>query len=214
MTTTPGDAAPRREGRPAVDATTTGLWDGEVVRLRAVERPDADAFVGWAHDPRVQPFLTGLSLPLSRLDGEQWIQRQRERPPTSFDFDFVVCLRRTNAVVGALTVSESDLRNGVFSLSLAIHPEHHRQGIGRDAMLILLRSYFRGFRFHKAHAGALRFNEGSAALLQSLGFVREGVRREVLYWDGAWHDEILFGMTSAEFDASHGARLQFISNLP
>jgi RimJ/RimL family protein N-acetyltransferase len=47
-------------------------------------------------------------------------------------------------------------------------------------------------------------NEASIRLHRALGFLEEGRRRRNLFFDGQYHDDILFGLTREEFDAGEG----------
>jgi RimJ/RimL family protein N-acetyltransferase len=43
------------------------------------------------------------------------------------------------------------------------------------------------------------FNPRAIHVYKKLGFKREGVRREVLFWDGEYHDVIVMGLLRREF---------------
>lgn len=45
-------------------------------------------------------------------------------------------------------------------------------------------------------------NPASIRLHQKLGFVEEGRRRRQWFYNGEFHDEILWGMTREEYEAS------------
>ena len=52
------------------------------------------------------------------------------------------------------------------------------------------------------NSACLHTNEASIRLHKKLGFLEEGRRRRQVFFNGEYHDEILFGMTREEFDAS------------
>ncbi|MDQ0679772.1 RimJ/RimL family protein N-acetyltransferase [Arthrobacter pascens] len=54
-------------------------------------------------------------------------------------------------------------------------------------------------RLNKFNDQVLEGNEGSAKMLKKLGCVQEGVRRQVIYMNGQYLDESLFGLTKEEF---------------
>ncbi|WP_088488535.1 GNAT family N-acetyltransferase [Saccharibacillus sp. O23] len=57
-------------------------------------------------------------------------------------------------------------------------------------------------RLNKFNAYVLEGNTASATMMEKLGCVREGVRRQVAYIDGEFMDFILYGMTKDEFVAA------------
>ncbi len=71
-----------------------------------------------------------------------------------------------------------------------------------DAVRLLLRYAFFELRMQKANATTVAFNQGSIRLQLALGFQEEGRRRRMVYTDGNYFDELLFGMTREEFEAT------------
>jgi len=55
------------------------------------------------------------------------------------------------------------------------------------------------------NSGVYDFNEPSIQLHEQLGFQREGRLRRHIYTAGRHHDEIVFGMTAAEFRGQNTA---------
>ncbi len=87
---------------------------------------------------------------------------------------------------------------------MSIFREYQRKGYALNAAKLILRYGFNELRCHKCNSACLDINTGSIAFHQKLGFVEEGRRREDIFMDGCYHDEILYGMTFDEFNRSHG----------
>lgn len=68
-------------------------------------------------------------------------------------------------------------------------------------MRILLRYAFFERRLNKYYGSVLEGNMASTTMLKKLGCMEEGRRRQMVYTDGRYHDEILFGLTKAGFEA-------------
>jgi RimJ/RimL family protein N-acetyltransferase len=68
----------------------------------------------------------------------------------------------------------------------------------------LLRYGFQERRHQKCDSACTHDNEASLRLHRKLGFVEEGRRRRQWFFDGRYHDDILFGMTAEEFEALSG----------
>jgi len=58
---------------------------------------------------------------------------------------------------------------------------------------------FRFANVHKVEIATAGFNDRAAHLYEKLGFTFEGRKREVLYVDRKYHDEIHFGMLESEW---------------
>ena len=67
-------------------------------------------------------------------------------------------------------------------------------------MRILLDYAFFERRLNKYNGSVIDGNTVSAAMLESLGAQKEGVRRQVIYSGGKYIDEILYGMTKEEYE--------------
>ena len=72
-------------------------------------------------------------------------------------------------------------------VSVYVHPEAHRCGIGR-ALCTALFELLRRQGYVNAYAGITLPNPSSMALHESLGFVRIGVFPRIGFKFGTWHD--------------------------
>ena len=109
--------------------------------------------------------------------------------------------------VGSINAHDVDFRSGTFSYGLGVYEEFRHRGYASEAAILMMRFYFNELRLHKCNIEVFAFNTASIRLHESLGFVREGVRREVYYTDGRYYDDILFGMTQEEFTERYGTLL-------
>ena len=89
----------------------------------------------------------------------------------------------------------SQMSRGPFCnamLGYAIDSAHEGRGLMREALEAVLTDAF-GPRvgLHRVQANARPENTRSLALLDRLGFEREGLAREYLFIDGAWRDHVM-----------------------
>jgi RimJ/RimL family protein N-acetyltransferase len=95
-----------------------------------------------------------------------------------------------------------DEKNGKFSFGISVAREYRRNGYSEEAVRILLRYGFHERRYHKCDSACAVGNEASIRLHTKLGFIEEGRRRRQWYYNGEYHDDVLFGLTREEFDAN------------
>lgn len=101
------------------------------------------------------------------------------------------------------TVSLSNIVRGVFQaahLGYGIDHTLQGQGLMQEAVAEVIRFAFSDLRLHRLLANYQPANARSAALLQRLGFVEEGLARDYLYINGQWRDHVLTSLTHAGFD--------------
>ena len=178
-------------------------WQGRLVRLRAMEPGDWEAYHAWNEDDEQARLLYHVPFPQSAEAVRRFAEETARQKPEGDDFRFVIT-NLAGAVVGDLTTHHCEPRHGSFGYGIAIRREERRKGYASEAILIVLRYYFEELRYHKASTGIYAFNQPSLALHRKLGFQEEGRLRAMIYTNGRYHDQVLVGMTAEEFAARHG----------
>ena len=178
-------------------------WQDDLVRLRAANADDWE----FHHYNR---FDTPSRLLLDYLvELPPTIKESQEKTAIFADFDqstghgrgrFMFAAETLDGnTVGWLNLNSIDERNGTFSIGMQIDGRQRGKGYGTAAMRIVLRYAFLERRLNKYNGSVLDGNIASATMLKKLGCVQEGVRRQIIYSGGKYHDEILFGLTKDEF---------------
>jgi RimJ/RimL family protein N-acetyltransferase len=181
-----------------VESDPGSVWKGERVRLRAIEPSDWTAYFAWNQDDDQARNLYEVPFPQSAEAVQQWVSKEATRTPDDDAFRFVI-EDAAGEVVGDLTTHDCNRRFGTFSYGISIRREHRRRGYAAEAISLVLRYYFRELRYQKATVRVYAFNERSARLHESLGFQLEGRLRRTIYSDGAYNDELVYGITAEEF---------------
>lgn len=173
-------------------------WEGERVRLRAIEPGDAAFFFELQGDTERNRLLDFLHPPHSRAALEAWAL---ERSKREFEDDAFGWLIETLAgePVGSIVTQACNPRNGTFSYALDIAREQRRRGYAREAITIVLRYYFGELRYQKVNVATQSDNAATLALHRGLGFAHEGTQRRMVFQEGRYLDLLLFGLTVDEF---------------
>lgn len=104
-------------------------------------------------------------------------------------------------VIGQVHVSQ--VQRGAFCsamLGYAIDGAHEGRGLMIEAIGAVIDELFSpAVNLHRVQANARPDNPRSLALLERLGFVREGLAREYLYIDGGWRDHVLAARLNPRF---------------
>ncbi len=181
-------------------------FSGRRVRLRAIEPEDWETFYAWNQDAEASRGLNLDQFPQSKVAVREWATNVATRPPERDRFFFVI-ENLEGEIVGSISTHECDPRHGTFGYGLGVRREHYRKGYATEAALLLLRHFFRERRYQKVNVHVYSFNEPSLRLHERLGFQQEGRLRRMFFVDGAWVDDVLFGMTAEEFEQRHAAWL-------
>ncbi|MGE5595861.1 MAG: GNAT family N-acetyltransferase [Hyphomicrobiales bacterium] len=180
-------------------------WQGKLVRLRAIEPGDWEVFQAWDADTDANRHGWRVHFPRSAGATRAWAEQESRKERSDADDTFRFVVETLDGVpVGSLNVHDADRLNGTFEYGINIAREHWAHGYAADAIIVVLRYFFRERRYQKANATVYAFNERSLALHRKLGFVEEGRLRRMHYTGGEYHDEYWFGMTAEEFEARYG----------
>jgi len=179
----------------------TALWEGERVRLQALEPGDVEVFT--AADADTDGARAGWRVfpPRSSWAAGQWIEQATMATNDGDDFRVAIAALATGDVVGTLNTHSCDGAAGTCSYGIAVFPWQRRQGYASDAIVVVLRYLFGERRYQKCTVGVLAFNDASVALHESLGFQVEGRIRRARFVGGQHHDEIMLGLTVEEYAA-------------
>jgi len=177
------------------------FWQGEKVRLRPLRIEDAEqSFILSLDSPSRQFLQLGIELPTS-VELERSVL---EKYIGCKDTDGVIVFAIENLEgenVGGVSFHSRDEKNGLFSFGIDIDRPHWGQGYAVDAVRILMKYGFWERRYQKCNSACVHTNAASIQLHKKLGFLEEGRRRRQVFFNGEYHDEILFGLTREEFDA-------------
>lgn len=182
----------------------TSIWQGERVRLRAVEPSDWEVFFRWNQDDDQARRLYFIPFPLSAEATRRQAEENAIKRPESDSYNLVI-ENSEGAVVGGIGTHDCDRRTGTFSYGLNVLPDYRRNGYASEAVRILARYFFRELRYQKLTVGVYDFNEPSIRLHERLGFQREGRLRRVGFSDGRHFDMVMYGITTEEFMAMEEA---------
>lgn len=115
-------------------------------------------------------------------------------PALASEYNFV--LRSVDGVlVGECSVHGVEYRNRVAQLGICIwDPGDRRKGYGRAGLELMKTWAIDYLGLHRLEAWVVASNSASKALIEGLGFRREGLLRSRYLAGGNWHDLIIYGL--------------------
>lgn len=179
--------------------TEQNIWQGETIRLRAVEASDWQTFFEWFQDSDFDRLTDTTLFPFSTAVVQKWVTDLAEKEPWK-DHEFRWAIENlAGEFVGTANTHTCDPRNGTFGYGVAIQRQHWRKGFAAEAIRLILTHFFEELRYQKVTVEIYSFNEASLRLHEKLGFQEEGRLRRMIYTLGDYHDTIVLGMTREEF---------------
>ena len=166
---------------------------GDRVVLRPVGPQDSDAMWADAHDDEITHF-TGTHADFTREQIERWCAT---RSAQTDRLDLAVTDPDTGAWFGEVVINEWDPDNRSCSFRIAIGANARDRGVGSEATRLIVGHVFDAIDDPPVNRGALEVydcNPRAVAVYEKVGFVREGVLRDALYWQGEFHDAIVMSI--------------------
>jgi len=171
------------------------------LRLRRSTVHDVDYLLALQAGPEVAPFLAaGRSSTREELLAE--VERSLAEPEAFGRLLIEIPVEREWRVAGAIGFERTNKRSRIAHLfGLAVHPDFRGRHLGEAAIHELARVLFGELGYHRLEAGVYGFNERAMAVVESAGFVREGVKRRAYRPHGEWVDAVEFGLLTDELEA-------------
>lgn len=178
------------------------LLRGERVDLRPADLSDAAAIEAYHRDNRMHlaPWEPDRHPDYySALMIAERVELRQKLMELDRQLNLLVIERTSAQLIGECNIM--DIVWGPFmccQLGYSIAADHQGQGYMSEALTEVIRFIFDTLGLHRIQACHMPANQRSAALLESLGFRREGIARGFLRINGCWEDHILTALTNDE----------------
>jgi [ribosomal protein S5]-alanine N-acetyltransferase len=180
------------------------VLEGPRIRLRPVQPGDAKRTFAWYNNPEIVAPFDRFSVDTYE-DFERSL-REAADDPTSLAPRYVVALRETDEPIGFVGHYVPHPVLETIDVWYVIGDRRaRRKGYATEAVGLLLTHLFATTPLPRMGATCDVENLASVALLERLGFKREGVLRSALFHHARWHDIAVYGVMRDEWAATHPA---------
>ncbi len=162
-----------------------------------------------AHDDEINHF-TGTHADFSREQIEAWCA---SRPEQTDRLDMAVTDADTGEWLGEAVVNDWDPDNRSCSFRIALGANARNRGVGTEATRLHLPAPATSDRIidyvfdviddpsvNRISLEVFDFNQRGLAVYEKVGFVREGVLRDALFWQDDFHDAIVMSILRRDHD--------------
>ena len=176
------------------------MLKGKLVLLRPVQRADISSFLQWYNDPDVIQYLF-MYLPMTEMAEQKFIEDLGTTRATT-QLIFVIEAIETDkgkpiGTIGLHNINPKD-HNATFGIAVG-NKQYWSKGYGTEAAELIIRYGFEQLNLHRISSSAFSFNERSIRLHLKVGFKEEGRRREAVFKNGDYIDEVMFGLLREEW---------------
>ncbi|MEA5594392.1 GNAT family protein [Rivularia sp. UHCC 0363] len=128
-------------------------------------------------------------------------QRHQQEALSDLFFIFGIFDRNTEEHFGNIDLSTIKRENYQWAeIGYAIHNQHWRKGIGREAVQAALVAGFESLGYHRIEAVINVDNYASIALAESVGMQEECIRHGFLYENEQWVDQLIYAASPCDMN--------------
>ncbi len=192
-------------GTPFADKPTL---TGDRAVLRPFDGGDLPAMAEAIADPEVGRLTGSVNSSAQRADEGFDEDRLREwystRNAQADRLDLAIVDRGSGECVGEVVLNEWEPENASCNFRILIGPRGRDRGLGTEATRLILAHAFDTAGLHRVSLEVYAFNPRAQRAYEKAGFVREGVRRDALRFDGGFVDSVLMSVLAPEWEQHRG----------
>ena len=174
------------------------MYEGKLVRLRALEWDDAERYRSWVNDAELASLVDRFR-PVSLEEHRRWYERVTTSESTLM---FAVDDRESGEFLGCVWLQGIDRHHRKAEVRILLGaPSQLGKGRGTDALTTLRRVAFDRTGLSKLYAEVLETNERACRAFEAAGFRREGLLLDDRFVDGESRSVVRFGLLKRELQA-------------
>jgi len=160
---------------------------GPTVRLEPLGSQHYEGMSSMHSEPEVLR-LTGSRQPVTEDVARQWLATRQDHHDRA---DWAIVRRQDDVVLGDVVLNQLAEHDASVNFRiLLVKPDLFGRGYGTEATRLVVDYALDVAGLHRISLEVYDFNPRAQRVYEKCGFVREGVCRDALYWDGEWHDAI------------------------
>ncbi|MFJ9672867.1 GNAT family N-acetyltransferase [Streptomyces sp. NPDC101221] len=184
-----------------MDFSVKPVLTGDRTVLRPFTEADAERMWEIVNDPEVAHFTGSPPRELTPRVLRDWYGTRSARPDR---LDLAVTDPADGELLGEVVLHDWEPANRSCTFRTLIGPRGCGRGVGTEATRLIVSHAFEGLGLHRVQLDAYAHNHRALRVYEKVGFVREGVRREVERRDGVWVDEVLMAVLDHEWAVHRG----------
>jgi diamine N-acetyltransferase len=165
---------------------------GKNLFLRALEPNDLEFIYAIENDESVWE-VSHTQTPYSRFLVRQYLENAHQDIYEAKQLRLAICENNDENAIGLIDLFDFDPKNNRAGIGILIkNTENRNQGIGTEALELLINYAFYNLNLNQLYANIDTQNIGSLKLFTNFGFQKIGIKKQWNLVNGIYKDEALF----------------------
>lgn len=163
---------------------------GKNINLRALESEDLDFLFTTENDESFWE-ISSTQTPYSKYILQKYIENAHQDIYEAKQYRFVICDIK-NTPVGMIDLFNFNPQHQRVGIGILITSENQNKGYGSEALEMIIDYAFTYLNVHQIFANITSDNINSIRLFEKLNFKKIGIKKEWIYSNSTFKDEILY----------------------
>ncbi|WP_422079745.1 GNAT family N-acetyltransferase [Ulvibacterium sp.] len=163
---------------------------GEHIHLRALEPEDLEFLYQLENNPEVWE-ISGTTAPYSKHVLKQYLENAHRDIYDVKQLRLCICTAK-DVVIGFVDLFDFDPKNRRAGIGIILIAGEQGKGVGTETLRLLCDYAFSVLDLRQLYANVTTDNERSLHLFRKLGFEKVGTKKDWIFFNGNYRDEILF----------------------
>lgn len=173
---------------------------GEQVVLRGLEREDLKLMHKWLNDEEIMGWARSQPDNIASMESLEKDFEQDLKGENPNRRMYIVVEKKTGKALGWASIRWWRLYSTTGDIGLVIAEKQFRgKGLGTEATRLLVDLAFNQLNMHKLELFTRPDNKAALKAVKNCGFKLEGRLRETTYFNGKYHDGLMFGLLRNEY---------------
>ncbi len=173
------------------------MISGRLTYLRPITEEDFESIYKATKDSEIR-YMTG-TINNFTLEDIKWHYERVNKDDSRYDF--AICLKRSNEIIGDITISDIDRMDNKEGFRIALHNLGNLgKGYGTEAVKLAIYFAFEELKLNRLQLEVFSHNPRGVKAYEKAGFTIEGALRQSLYINNQYSDEIIMGILREEYN--------------
>lgn len=164
---------------------------GEKIKLRALE-PEDLSFLFEIENNEIFWEISHTQTPFSKFLLKQYIENAHLDIYEAKQLRLVIADKKNGNPFGLIDLFDFNPKHKRAGIGILMHPNFQKNGFALEALKILIEYAFTYLDLHQLYANITEGNKKSSSLFEKLHFKKVGIKKDWLFTNNSYQNEILY----------------------